>query len=753
MSRLTEQKPPAVCHRLETSDTDWRAIEGDALVRMLLLLHLIREFETRVLELKDEDLVHGPVHASIGQEAVAAGAAAALLKSDMIASTHRAHGHLLAKALIYYAPEGYHPLREPFTPPMQQAVHKTLAEIMGLREGWCGGRGGSMHLCDVESGNLGSNAIVGGGIPIATGTAWAQKLHRDVPIPDVPIPDVPTRIVVSFFGDGAFNQGCFHEVANMAVLWKVPILYLVENNLYAVGTCTRDASCVEDLARRSIGYGFDSVIVDGMDPVSVYIAVREAARRMRREPFPFLIEAKTYRFYHHGGGLAGSAFGYRSGEEEAEWLARDPLVVFPARLMDLGLIGEGDDERLRAMAKDAVERATGLCTEERDGADGTIGRCIPAAKWPSAESVGQDVADETMRGDEDVFAGVEFKEQEDFAGAHAEPGFRAMTYVQAIASATLRNMERDERVIVLGEEVANLRGGAYSATRGIKEAFPDRLFNTPISEAGFVGMAGGLAAAGWRPVVEIMFPDFALMASDQLFNQIGRLRHMYGGQVRFPIVVRTRVAIGFGYGGQHSMDPSGFFALFSGWRIVAPSNAFDYVGLFNTAMRFEDPVLIVEHGMLYQEEGMVPANTLDYLVEYGKAKVVRQGTDVTVLTYLTGVQKCLQVADELSREGISAEVIDLRTLDYTGMDFATIGQSVKKTGSVLIVEQAPRSMALAPRISDEIQERFFDYLDCPVGKVAALDVPLPVSRMLEEAVLPSLQQIRTHVARGGRHRG
>jgi 2-oxoisovalerate dehydrogenase E1 component len=264
-------------------------------------------------------------------------------------------------------------------------------------------------------------------------------------------------------------------------------------------------------------------------------------------------------------------------------------------------------------------------------------------------------------------------------------------------------------------------------------------------------MAGGLASVGLRPVVEIMFPDFSLMASDQLFNQIGKLRHMYGGQVCFPVVVRTRVAMGFGYGGQHSMDPSAFFALFSGWRIVAPSNPFDYVGLFNTAMRFDDPVLIVEHGMLYAQEGQVPVGTMDYLVQYGKAKVVRPGRDVTVLTYLTGVDQCVRAAQSLEAQGISAEVIDLRTLDYTGMDFATIGESVVKTGSVLIVEQGPRSLTLGGRISDEIQERVFDYLDCPVAKVTALDVPPPVSRRLEEAVLPSQEQIEAAIERGGRH--
>jgi len=720
VSPLIEIKAPTVCHRLQVSDADLFSIARDDLVRMVALLYLIREFETKVLDLKDADLVHGPVHASIGQEAVAAAVAVVLRKTDMMGSTHRAHGHFLSKAFMHYAPDGYQPLQDPITPHMQEAVDRTLAEIMGLNDGWCGGRGGSMHLCDLESGNLGSNAIVGGGIPLATGVAWAQKLQAK------------TSIVVSIFGDGAINQGCFHEVANMAALWNVPILYLVENNLYAVGTCTEESSCLQDLALRSIGYGFGSLIVDGMDPVSTYVAIRDVAQRVRQEPSPFLIEAKTYRYHHHGGRLPGSAFGYRTKEEEAEWMAKDPVAVFPDRLVREGLLSREEAEHLKAVATASVAQAIDRCTT------GPVGRrTIPVDKWPPIESAGHDVRS--------VECEIQPKEREDFTA------FRTMTYVQAIAGVTLRNMERDPRVVVLGEEVANLRGGAYAATKGLKEAYPERLFNTPISETGFVGMAGGLAAAGLKPVVEIMFPDFSLMASDQLFNQIGKLRHMYGGRICFPVVVRTRVAIGYGYGGQHSMDPGAFFALFSGWRIMAPSNAFDYIGMFNTAMRCNDPVLMIEHGMLYAAEGQVPADTLDYHVAYGRARVVREGGDVTVLTYLTGVDKCLQAAEELAGEGMSAEVIDLRTLDYAGMDFATIGASVKKTGCVLIAEQGPRSLTLGGRISDEVQERFFDYLDCPIAKVAALDVPLPVSRKLEEAVLPSVERIRAQMARGARH--
>ncbi len=719
MSRRIPLKPPAVCSKFEVTPEDVVRTPRDRLTWMLFLLFAIREFETRVLALKDADLVHGPAHSSIGQEAVAAGVSVALSRQDMVGSTHRAHGHFLGKALVYYAPDDFHLLHDPLTPAMEEAIYRTLAEIMGLKDGWCGGRGGSMHLCDPTSGNLGSNGIVGGGIPLATGVAWAERLRGG------------DRVVVSFFGDGAINQGCFHEVANMAALWHVPVLYLVENNLYAVGTPTSESSFVSTLAQRALGYGINSLVVDGMDPLAVYLAVQESVSWMRERAFPGLIEARTYRYRHHGGSLLGSAYGYRDKEEEARYLELDPLRVYPRLLIAHGVIDEEQVAKLEQKAKEAVARAESRCTREVEGR-----KVIPAALWPDPATVVRDV-----RYEGDVFKGVVFVEREDLSPT------QPMTYGEAIAAVTRRAMERDERVIVLGEEVANLRGGAYGATRGIKEVFPDRLINTPISETGFVGMAGGASMAGMRPIVEIMFPNFALMASDQLFDQIGQLRHMYGGQVTFPIIVRTRIATGYGYGGQHSMEPAGFFAQFPGWRVMAPSNAFDYIGMFNTALRFQDPVLIMEHGLLYDQRDLVPEGDLDYCVAYGRAKVVRRGSDVTVLTYHLGVGQAVEAAERLAKEGLHAEVIDLRTLDYQGLDWDTIGESVRKTGSVVVVERAPRSMAIASRLADEIQMRYFDWLDTPTTHVTAPDVPLPVSRVLEQAVLPDTEKVFSAIRR------
>ena len=317
MPRLVERALAARCHSFEATPDDLARIPRRDLARMLMLLYLVREFETAVLDLKERDLVHGPAHTSVGQEAIAAATAVVLRKSDLVGSTHRAHGHFCSKSVLYYAPDDYDPLSDPFTDDMQRAVTKTLAEIMGLREGWCGGRGGSMHLYDGRSGNLGSNAIVGGGIPLATGAAWAERLRqRDT-------------VVVSFFGVGAINQGCFHEVANMARLWDVPILYFVENNRYAVGTSTEEASCLEDLGLRSLSYCIPSYIVDGMDPVAVYWAMQDVTTRMRQEPGPFFIEAKTWRHYHHAGRIPGSAYGYRSKADEAVGGSDVPVARCP----------------------------------------------------------------------------------------------------------------------------------------------------------------------------------------------------------------------------------------------------------------------------------------------------------------------------------------------------------------------------------------------------------------------------------------
>ena len=241
---------------------------------------------------------------------------------------------------------------------------------------------------------------------------------------------------------------------------------------------------------------------------------------------------------------------------------------------------------------------------------------------------------------------------------------------------------------------------------------------------------------GMRPIVEIMFSSFVLVAADQLLNQIGQLAHIYGGHVEVPVVVRTRIAAGLGYGAQHSLDPVALFHLFPGWRIVAPTTAFDYIGLFNAAMLARSPTLIVEHQEFYNQKFQVPEGPPDHRVRLGTAKVLRSGNAVTVLAYSSSVPRAFEAA-----EGVDAEVIDLRTLDSAGLDYETIGQSLMKTGMLVTVEQAPACNSIGAKIAAECTRRYFDYLDGPPLAVAAPDIPLPVSRSGEQACLPTTQQI------------
>jgi 2-oxoisovalerate dehydrogenase E1 component len=700
--------------RLKITEEDWKKQDKRTLLLMLQQLYLIRAFEIEALELKKQDLIHGPVHSSIGQEAVAVGTMSVIRSTDLIGGTHRAHHQFLAKALAYYTPADYNPLTDEITSQMQQSIDTLLAEIMGLSPGCCGGRGGSMHLSDPEIGVLGTDAIVAGGIPIATGAAWAQRYEQS------------NRLVVSFFGDGAVNQGVFHEALNLAGLWKLPIVYIIENNSYAVATNLKEASPISNLSLQAASYGMNARIVDGMDPLAVKIAMEEAAQDLRKGNTPCLIEAMTYRFFHHAGSTPGSYFGYRETNEEQKWRKRDPVENFPREIKEVGFLTGEEDSYLKKSTKAAIQKAVDYCTEKSSGT-----QRIKTALLPKSESLTNG-----LHSDGTEFSRIAFMEAEDVRSD------KEIKYVEAIAKITGHWLEKDPNVFVIGEEVGHFGGGAYQATKGLPQKYPDRIINTPISEAGFSGLALGAAICGLKPVVEIMFPDFVLPAADQIFNHIGKLRYIYAGKIDIPLIIRTRIAIGCGYGGQHSMDPVALFALFSGWRIVAPTTPFDYIGLFNSAMRSKDPVLIVEHHELYNRTGLVPADNYNYYIQMGKAKKLTEGNDITVLAYSSTVPLATQTAQEIAEEGIGVEVIDLRSLDFASIDYQTIGSSLAKTNTLVIVEQAPRSNSIGATIAHECESRFFDYLDSPPVRLTGADIPNPVSKVLESAALPSLEKTK-----------
>jgi 2-oxoisovalerate dehydrogenase E1 component len=558
---------------------DWARQDPATLRWMALLLLLIRRFEETVLDLAAAGHVHGPVHSAIGQEAVAVGAALGLRPGDRIMGTHRSHHHYLAKVLTALAPAGYDPLGTGLTPEMHDAVRVLLAEVMGLAAGCSGGRGGSMHLSHPAGGVIATDGIAGGGAPIATGSAWADlRLGRGA-------------ATLCFLGDGAVYQGILHETANLAALWKVPVAFVIENNQYAVATPVRETCAAGRLSDVAAAYGLPAVRVDGMDPLAVMLAVRELLKGGDPPLLPGFIEAETYRYYHHSGTLAGSAFGYRTVEEENEWRARDPISHCGEQLWRTGTLDESGGAELRGYAERCVAAAVDACTERRGAA-----LVVPDRLWPDPSSLAVGVRYDRSGADSIDDGSVE---SADLACT------QEIRYVEAIAGVTGRWLERDVRTVVLGEEVANADGGACGATRNLAAAFRGRVINTPVSEAGFTGLACGAALNGLRPIVEIMFPSFALVAADQLFNQAGQIGWIHGG-LPVPLVARTRVAAGLGYGARHGLHPAALFSLFPGWRVVAPSTPFDYIGLFNAAMACGSPTLVVEHQALYPRKGMVP---------------------------------------------------------------------------------------------------------------------------------------------------
>jgi 2-oxoisovalerate dehydrogenase E1 component len=323
---------------------------------------------------------------------------------------------------------------------------------------------------------------------------------------------------------------------------------------------------------------------------------------------------------------------------------------------------------------------------------------------------------------------------------HSGSGTVERRFVDAIADVLGRRMDMDPGVLVLGEDVHRLKGGTNGATRGLKDAYPDRVLGTPISENAFAGLAGGLSMTGrYKPVVEFMYSDFLWVAADQIFNQIGKARHMFGGRSSMPVVLRSKVAMGAGYGSQHSMDPAGIFANNPGWRIVAPSTPQDYIGLMNTALELQDPVLVLEHVDLYGTKGDIPAENLDYQLPVGKAAVRRAGEGVTVLSYLNMVDVSLQAAGQ--RLHLDPEIIDLRWLDRASLDWETIGASIQKTNNVLIVEQGARGTSYGGWLSDEIQRRFFDYLDQPIQRVTGKEAAPSISKVLEAAANADLNDV------------
>ncbi len=572
-------------------------------------------------------------------------------------------------------------------------IRRMMAELMGKAEGYCYGLGGSMHIADFERQILGANGIVGAGMGLGTGAALAEQLKKT------------GNIGVAFFGDGAASEGIFHEAMNLAAIWKLPLLFFCENNQYGLTTATADVIAGGGVARRAAAYDIPGIRIDGNDAIAAYETVRRAALRAREGDGPTLIEALTYRWGDHS--MRANLPSYRSQEEEETWRAHDPIARLKHVALGQGEISEGEFESIHTTANEEIQSAItwaeGLDEPDLDTASSFVTITDPAPAAPEPE-----------------------------------PGQRKLSYAAAITEAMHQEMAADPNIIILGEDIAKT-GGIFGLTRGLLDAYgPERIRDTPIAESVTASCGVGAAMSGLRPIIEVQLFDFITFMMDAIVNQAAKARYMMGGQLKVPVVFRGPQGGGLRLAAQHCQSLESVFANIPGLEIYAPSSPYDAKGLMTTAMRSDNPVLFLEHKLLYLGgEASVPE--APYAIAPGKARVVQEGTDCTIIATLAMVERALQAATRLQRQGISVEVIDPRTIKP--LDKATIIDSVRKTNRAVVVHEAPGFGGIGGEISATIMEEAFDWLDAPVKRVAAPEMPVPYNERLERQFLPDADRI------------
>jgi pyruvate dehydrogenase E1 component alpha subunit len=641
-------------------------------VRTLLKAMIrIRRFEDKCAEMYTLQKIRGFLHLYDGQEAIAAGIIPLLTDQDRVVATYREHGHALARGV---------PMRA------------VLAEMYGKAEGCTGGRGGSMHLFSRDHLFYGGNAIVGGGLPMSVGLALADRMQNS------------NAITSSFFGEGAVAEGEFHESLNLAALWKLPVLFVCENNGYAMGSALALTESQIDISAKARSYDIESEAVDGMDIVAVEVAARRALKYIADTGKPYFLECRTYRFRSH------SMFDpqlYRSKDEIDEWREKGPILRFQTWLNDSGLMHSDEVSKIIVEVDEEIAEAVAFAEAGTDEPVQTLTHFVTSPDRPVSPKP--------------------------LPPSNMVP----TTYREAVRSGIIDAMARDARVFLMGEDVGHY-GGCYAVSKGLLDEFgSDRIRDTPLSESGFTGAGIGAAIAGMRPIVEVMTVNFSLLALDQILNTAATLRHMSNNQFSVPVVIRMATGAGKQLAAQHSHSLEGWYAHIPGLRVLAPATMEDAYGMLWTALEDPDPVLIFENVMLYNLTGKIPENAGP--VDIDRAVVRREGVDISLITYGGSLFKTLDAAVVLSEVGISAEVIDLRSL--RPLDMETIQKSVAKTHRALIIDEGWRSGSLSAEIGMRLAEDAFFDLDAPLARVCSEEVPIPYAQHLEQASIPQTDKI------------
>ena len=632
-------------------------------------MQLIRTVEEQLARCHARGLVHGACHTYVGQEAIAAGVCDQLNVDDAIFSTHRGHGHALAKGM----PPG-----------------ELFAELFGRETGCSRGRGGSMHLFSPEIGMMGTSGIVGPSILQAAGAGYSFALRKT------------QQVAVAFFGDGAANNGAFHEGLNMAAIWKLPVLFVCENNQFATEIPFSYAAGNPDVASRAAAYAMPGVQLDGNDVLAIGAAAQVAVNRARAGQGPTLLECKTYRTRPHSEGMGD--YTYRTREDVAAWRERCPIKRYRQLLLENGQATEAQLDAIDAEIQAHVN-AVSISAEN--------------APWPKAENATTHVYASTRKVTRPV-----------------NQGDRQISFAAATLEALDHEMALNPNIFVFGEGIG-IRGGNFGTTAGLFAKYgAERLRDTPIAERGFVGMACGAAMTGARPIVDFMFIDFINDAFGEIVNQIAKMQYMSSGRLKMPVLLRGCIGIGHAAATHHSGSYHSIYSHIPGLRVVVPSTPFDAKGLFTHALRSDDPVLFLEPRELMGVKGIVPEE--DYEIEFGKARILQEGSRVTVVGIGFMAQRALAAA-----RGLAAEVIDPRTV--SPLDETTILKSIRKTGRLLIVDEAFAPCSLGAEIAAQVAEAGFDYLDAPIRRINGAFAPTPYSPALEAAVIPSQDHIRAAI--------
>lgn len=621
-----------------------------------------------------------------GQECIPATIAQLIDRDDYMVTTYRGLHDQVAKGV---------------------ALDGLFAEMLGRETGLNKGKGGSPHISDPASGSMVTTAIVGAGAPIANGLAYAAKARGE------------KRVTIVNFGDGATSIGAVHEAMNLAGVWKLPIIFLCQNNMIGEYTHIPDYTASKNFADRAEALGFRGIILDGNDPAAFHAGMKQVVDSVRAGEGPVFVEAKTFRIGPHAG--IGDSPNHTK-EAVAEAKLRAPLPNVRALLIDAGICDEAELAGIEAAADAEVSEA--------------LAKAIGAAVTPVSETLIDVFADKEAvprRGHYPVRA----------AEAAPEGETRSMALFEAVNSAQRVALETDPAVWLLGEDVGDPHGGVFATNRGLQTDFGDRIRPTPIAEQAIVGAAIGSSLVGMRPIAEIMFCDFLGVCLDQVANHAAKQRYMSGAATHAPMTIRMVVGGGLGgLGAQHSQSLEAWLLHTPGLKVAFPSNAFDAKGLLLSCIFDEDPCVHLEAlGVLRGLKHDVPLG--DYRIPLGVAKVKREGSDITLISYGWEVNQCLAAADELAKDGISAEVIDLRTL--VPLDYHRVLDSVKKTRRALVVHAAVEFCGFGAEIASTINEELFAVLKGPAIRMGADYAPIAYSAEIEKHQVPRAGSIAARV--------